>query len=164
METYIPRNQILELLKGVCQIFNGNKIVYLVCGSLAYQLITKEDITIHDIDIIVHEDDFDKLIELLTHSTLDLKPIKTEFSIHVNHKLLNGVDGKSFDISLDSYEHYYSQSGIDLNSYQGIDINGILVKVATIKTMIKVYNTALKGCNVEKFPEYERKIEVLTNI
>lgn len=160
----ISWEQILDLLKSVCQIFNDNGISYLVCGSLAYQLIIKEEVTIHDIDIIVHEVDFDKSIELLLKPELNLNPIKTEFSVHVDHKLLMGSDGKPFDISLDSYEHYYSKSGINLNAFQEIDIRVVPVKVAMVEDMIKIYKTALGGGNIDKFPEYERKIKVLSTL
>jgi predicted nucleotidyltransferase len=156
--------QTLELLKNVALVLNENRVNYLVCGSLAFRLVTGEPVVIHDIDIIVHEQDFPKLRELLSDQSLNLDPIQTEFSIHANHKSLVGDDAKPFDVSLDSFEHYYTETGIDIDQFKGMDINGVEVKVARIEDMIRVYKKALKGGNVEKFPEYERKLGILQSL
>ncbi|MDP2672171.1 MAG: hypothetical protein Q8O68_01525 [Candidatus Daviesbacteria bacterium] len=137
---------------------------YLVGGSTAYRLLTKEEIEIHDVDIIVYQRDFDKLEDILGNPTLNLNPIETEFSIHANHKKLMGDDSKPFDISFDSFEHYYSNSGFDVISHQEINIDDVLVKTASVDGLILIYKTALTGSNTDKFHEYERKIKVLQDI
>ena len=157
----ITWEQILDLLKKVCKVLNENRVDYLVSGSIAYKLLTKEELKIHDADIVVYKRDFDKLVSILSAPELNLNPIKTEFSIHANHKLWTVVDGKPFDLSFDSFEHYYSNSGFDVTSYKEINIDGVLIKTASAEDLMRIYKTALAGGNIDKFDEYKRKTIVL---
>lgn len=156
--------RIKQLVKKVSDVLNEASIKYLIGGSFAFKLLTNEDIDVHDVDIIVSDKDFDRLMVLLTRPELNLNPIRTPYTIHANRLILKGTDNKPFDISFDSYEYYYNDSGINLNNFLEIEIDGIGIKLTTREDLIKVYEAALKGGNVHKFDEYKRKISILNKV
>lgn len=75
-----------------------------------------------------------------------------------------GEDHKPFDVSLDSFEHYYKNAGIQVDNFEIIKVNGLDVKVISKEGLIKCYEIALDGENTDKFAEYKRKIGILKNI
>ncbi|MDO8577029.1 MAG: hypothetical protein Q7R82_01670 [Candidatus Daviesbacteria bacterium] len=158
----ITSEEKIRLLKQVCELFAKNEIAYLTYGSMAYLLLTNDDkMPIRDIDIIIKEIDFDRLIKLLSESNLFLNPIKTAYSIHANSLVYQGYDGKSFDISIDSYEHYFQIHEINFDDYQIIELDSIPIKIMKTKNLIESYRVGVRGQNEEKIEEYKDKIEKL---
>jgi hypothetical protein len=122
--------EILELISRVSALLNKNKVPYLIYGSLAYKLITKDEAgAVHDVDILVKQDDFDKLEQLLKDKNLKLNPVKSEFNIHANHMFFTGEDGKQFDLSFDSIDHYFRKFPIDLSDYEKAVLGGVEIKL-----------------------------------
>lgn len=72
----ITGSQVLALLQGICTLMDGNSIPYLVYGSVAYSLITDDQVEWNDIDIVVSESDFERLVIALGSSNLTWCPFK----------------------------------------------------------------------------------------
>lgn len=158
----ITQEQKIQLLRDVCDTLNQNGVDYLVYGSLGYRLLTgDESVQARDIDIVVKQDDFPKLAGLLPN--LKLNPISTLYTIHANSERYLGEDGKPFDISFDSYEHYFNQHNINLGNYIEVGLEGVKVRVVKPEDLVKIYDVGLKGNNEEKLQEYQDKIRKLTS-
>ena len=138
----ITNKQIYQMLSEVCDLLNKNNIQYLVYGSAAINLLAGEEKYINDIDIIVKETDFEKIKNVLPNS---FDPIQTKFNIHANSKEYSGKDGKSFDISFDSYLHYFNEEGVNFNNYVEKEIAGVAVKVIVEETLKRIYKKYPKG-------------------
>ncbi len=133
----ITLKQVYSLLSDVCKLMNENNIQYLVYGSVALNLIKGKENDVHDIDIIVKESDFDKIKNILPNS---FNPIQTEFSIHANSKEYIGKDNKPFDISFDSFEHYFQKESINIKTFTEMTIDEIIIKVMPVKSLNKIYS------------------------
>ncbi len=155
----ITRDQINNFAKDVCTFLEANNIPYLLYGSFAYNLLTGEEESVNDLDFIVKESDFPLLIQKL--SSLQVNPIETPFSIHANSTEYLGEDQKPFDISFDSYDHYFKPLNIDLNVNQSIDHEDYSIKILPIDKLTTLYEIGLKGSNKNKFESYQRKINKL---
>ncbi len=137
----ITKEGILQLLSEVCNLLNNENIDYLVYGSTADLLYGNKEIQPHDIDLIVKEEDCERIISSI--KTLNFNPIKTPYSIHANSIIYRGLDNKPFDISFDSYEYYFRKHNIDLNNFGTIYVKGINIKVMKLhdlKEKLKEYN------------------------
>jgi hypothetical protein len=95
--------EIYSLLEKTCVTLEEASLDYLVYGSAAYVAVTGDRVDIHDLDIMVRQSDFGRLASVLGQPGLALKPIITPFTIHANSLVHQGMDGKPFDISLDSW-------------------------------------------------------------
>ena len=151
----------LDLLKKIGKLFSENNIHYALYGSLAFNILTNSDKSVSDIDIIVYKKDFPQIKALLKERITEVIPIQTDHSIHVNHKIYLGQDGKPFDISLDSYEHYFKKQGLDLKNTNKISIKGTEIRVLSPEELLVSYEIATNGPNVHKHTEYLRKRDVL---
>lgn len=153
----------LQLLKDVCGLLNKNNLDYLVYGSSGYRLITgDQDVPIRDLDIVVKQSDFPQLTKSLP--SLSFNPIQTPFTIHANSLTLHGEDGKPFDVSLDSYEHYFFCHNVDLKNFIEIDLQSVLIRVMTAQDLIKIYEIGSRGSNQDKVQEYKEKINNLKKL
>ena len=158
----ITPKEIKNLCVEICELLKDLQIPYLLYGGMAYYLYTKdEDTEINDIDIIVSETSFEKTVNYIEDNKPLLKPIQTPCSIHINHKKLIGNDGKPFDISLDSYEHYFMKIGIDLASYDLSILNEKSIRTIPRESLIKVYEHATKVSEDKKAKKYLEKIRGL---
>jgi len=115
---------------------NKNNIQYLVYGSVALNLLKRQENDVHDIDIIVNESDFDKIKNILPNS---FDPIQTEFSIHANSKEYIGKDNKPFDISFDSFEHYFQKYKIDISNAEEIQLESVTLNILPKKDLLGLY-------------------------
>ncbi len=125
-----------RIVAEVCDLLNKNGVSYLVYGSVGVKLLMEEDLQVNDIDIIVMESDFEQLKQLLRKS---FNPIWTGFSIHANSTEYLGYDGKPFDISFDSYGHYFAKLGVDFSANVDKDVNGVTIKIMPQETLHKIY-------------------------
>jgi hypothetical protein len=155
---------IFRLLSDVATKLNGLQIDYLVYGSLAYLIHANvKSVRINDIDIIVSENDFDKINRIITKESLPYKIFVTPHAIHANHLELKGNDKKPFDISFDSFERYFSKYDVDFNNHTDHSIIGVPVKIITKDDLIKIYEVGVQGSNDAKIPEYQSKLNHLQN-
>lgn len=158
----ITPEEKIQILKNICELLEKNNLDYLVYGSMGYQLLTGDKgQPVRDIDIVVKQSDFAQLSELLP--SLKLNPIPTPYTIHANSVSYLGEDGKPFDISFDSYEHYFNQHNINLGNYIEVGLEGVKVRVMKPEDLVKIYDVGLKGNNEEKLQEYQDKIRKLTS-
>ena len=134
---------------------------YLVYGSLAYFLYTKENINVADIDIIISKNDFPKIQEQLRDSSY-YKVFCYEKTVHVNLVNINGGDGKPFDISLDSYEDYFLDKDFNLTEYQEFEYSGTKLKILPLVKLLEIYKQTAK--EHEKGLEYGMKVARLEKI
>ncbi len=125
------------MLSEICDLMNKNSIHYLVYGSVAMNLLKDQENDVHDIDIIVKESDFDKIKNILPDS---FNPIQTEFSIHANSKEYSGSDNKPFDISFDSFEHYFKNDSMYLSDFTEKNIEGMVIKVIQLGLLNSIYS------------------------
>ncbi len=131
---------VLNLLADIAGYFDALKVNYLVYGSIAYLIFTKDlGLYVNDIDIIVSKDDFDRISEVFANNDLPYNLNITENAIHANHKTLTGNDGKPFDVSLDSFEHYFEGRGITFEDFTSVKIDGAEVKVLPKNKLIELY-------------------------
>jgi hypothetical protein len=158
----ITRAEIFELLLRICDHLEQSDVPYLVYGSVAYALLTDDPVELHDIDIVVPESAFEALGESLKQPQLGLNPIVTPRSIHANSLQYEGPDGRPFDVSLDSWEHYFQTHGIDLGRYQRFGAAG--PRLMSVDDLIVTYEAGLTGGNTWKREEYERKIDRLRSL
>lgn len=135
MEIISPEN-ILKLLSKVCDLLSKNNIAYLVYGSVALNLYDGQNRRVSDIDIIIREADFEKITELLDDS---FNPIQTSFTIHANSKEYLGYNNKPFDISFDSYEHYFQGMDIAISEATDREVEGVKIKIMPLDSLEKVY-------------------------
>jgi hypothetical protein len=134
--------EIFKIAQTVFDVLNKTKVEYLLYGSLAVNLLTQDDKSkVNDVDIIVSEGNFPKLMVLLSDPKLELDPKRTAHNIHANHLRIKGYDNKPFDLSFDSYEHYFSDREIDIKSYTEKSINDTKVKTINREDPLKVYES-----------------------
>lgn len=134
----ISIKQTYNLLIQICSILNEHNITYLVYGSLARNLYSGNNNRVGDIDIIISEKDFSKLESLLNeHFNLGI----SKFNIHANSKTYNNEDGKPFDISLDSYEHYFIKDGIKFSDCSLVEVSDTKVKILSKEKLERLYDS-----------------------
>lgn len=156
--TPITRTAALALAGEVCALLEANAVPHLLYGSAAYALVTGDEATQPgDLDIIVRQSDFDRICGLLDGSALSLTPIRTPFSIHANSTAYEAPDATPFDVSLDSYEHYFENRGFEFGA--GQRLHGI--RVMSTADLIRAYEVGLGGANEAKKAEYIRKLKQL---
>lgn len=109
--------------------------------------------------MVVRQADFPTLIEILPD--LSFYPIQTPYTIHANSLIFKGEDGRPFDVSFDSYEHYFIPHNINLNNSFEVDLKSTPIRVMNTQDLIKIYEVGLKGGNQTKIREYEHKINNL---
>lgn len=156
--------QIEKLITQIAKLLDEAEIDYLLYGSLGYWLLTKQATLINDIDIIVSKKDFGKIVDAINKLDLEINPIVSENAIHANHLKLIGNDNKPFDISFDSYEHYFKHLGIDLNNYLDFAMKDAKLKLIAKQDLIKIYEIGVKSNNIEKSDGYKEKLKVLLNL
>ncbi len=133
----ISIKQIYQFVCEVCGLLNENNIPYLVYGSVALNLLNGQENEVGDIDIIVKETDFEKIKNILPDS---FSPIQTEFSVHANSREYLGRNGKPFDISFDSYEHYFQNENVDMNDSVIKEVNEISISILPPKPLKRIYS------------------------
>jgi hypothetical protein len=138
----ISSEQIKNLLISLCQIFQKEDIPYLIYGSTEVVLLTDNNFDkVNDIDVITKQSDFDRLSNFLKEPSLKLNPITTSDTIHANSLIYSGNNGQPFDISFDSYEHYFEHLDVNLNEYQEKIIDGVHIKIMPLKKLVQIYET-----------------------
>ncbi len=156
---------ILEVTTCVARVLNEVDINYLVTGSMAYRVVTGDELAlVHDVDIIVSQADLEQIERIFSQPSSEFVPYKSEFSVHANHKFLKGLDDQPFDVSLDSYEHYYQSMGIQIEDHQIINIAGTPVKVMTSDQLKQVYTFVIENRGPEKREENQRKLSILKDL
>ncbi len=161
----ISINEIRDLTKTICEALNRYEIKYLLYGSYAYSLLTKDSTTlVNDIDVVISDKTFNKVIEMIVNNNLGLKPIKTSRSIHANSLTYTDKNGESFDISFDSFEYYFKKLKIDLDNYFEINMEGINLKLIRPKDLIKVYKQGIRSSNTDKIEDYQHKLSRLESL
>lgn len=155
---YIEMERIVSEISNLLNIAN---VHYLVYGSFAYSVYIKEDLLINDIDIMVSQKDFNFIVTMLKESGLPYTVHESQYSLHVNHNHFVGYDGKPFDISLDSYQKYFSNLDLDFDNCFSKVINGVDIKFVNIEDLIKIYEIGSNGSNGDKIKEYKRKVRRL---
>ncbi|MPZ50018.1 MAG: hypothetical protein GEU75_12110 [Dehalococcoidia bacterium] len=155
----IKRDDVFTLLERVCQRLTLDGIDYVVYGSAGYALLTEAAIEPADVDIMVWQADLDRICTSLSEPDLALNSILTPFSVHANSLIYNGPDGKPFDISLDSWEHYFTEAGLDFGRYE--EVGSTKIRVMQPEDLLCAYEIGLDGGNDWKYDEYARKIDRL---
>ncbi len=133
---------VYQSLAEVCGFLNKENIEYLVYGSAAYLLYGDEEASVHDIDLIVKEKDFETITSFIKN--LNFNPIKTPFSIHANSTNYKGLDDKPFDVSFDSYEYYFQKHNINLSNFENIKVKDVEIKVIKKDYLKKIYMIGVK--------------------
>lgn len=145
-----PKNKrkFIRLMKfgkeivDICKRAGINPIVY---GSLAFFYYTKKkDIKVNDIDFLIPEDSFDKIIEILKK-----KKIKYVYSPEWHTLQIFKGDLK---IELDSTDFW--QKDLPKN-FKRFNFNNLEIRAVALKSLIKIYK---KASEVSKDnPEGNRK-------
>ncbi|MBD3363076.1 hypothetical protein GF362_05130 [Candidatus Dojkabacteria bacterium] len=152
----------IKLFAEISNKLSLKDIKYLLYGSVAYFLYTRdEQAEINDIDIIVKEKDFDKIMEIFDNFELPYKFFRTKHNLHANHLNIKMNDGKPFDISFDSFEYYFKDHGIRMGRLKKFIISETEIKTVILEDLIKIYKLGVCGRNLDKIKEYERKLCIL---
>lgn len=155
MNTYIPRNKehfqaLIGFLKDLLKICDGLKIAPVVYGSLAYAMHTQdESVDINDIDLLVPEVSFPKLIEKIA----DTGFLKFEETTYHSLKVFKD----ELKISFDAIEEYYKGLPDDFHKET---IHDVPVQIVGRQALIEVYK---RGRDTIPFKHdvYNKKLEVL---
>lgn len=132
-------NHILGILKET-------DVAPVVWGSLAYFLHTKDKkIIIHDIDFLVPEKSFEKIIKNLRNKNVNYRYTKKWHVI----ELFNG----DLKIDIDSIDYWYKGS----KDFKNFEIDGLDVKVVSLNNLIEVYKKASK-VSKDKPEDYRKKL------
>lgn len=158
--TYYPQNKeyfenllsFYEILFKLCENLKIKPIVY---GSLAYAFYTQDkEISINDIDLLVEEKNFDKIInELGKYSDLTFE-ITTYNSLKV---FLNGVK-----ITFDSIKHYYYDESL-LPDFIEVEINNHKFTIVSLDSLKIIYSKWVENIPIKR-EQYKKKLEKLSNI
>ncbi len=158
----ISQKQIEHLCSEISSILSKLQINYLIYGSMAFYIYSgRKMTTINDIDIIVSETRFGEIVNHIRSHNPELCPIQTEFSIHINHNQYLGSNEKLFDISIDSYEHYFEDYGIELARGEIHTLGGVQIKLIHKADLINLYDIFGSNSRVIKSKEYLRKVKAL---
>lgn len=134
---------------------------YLIYGSFAYSYYTGKNIDLNDIDIIASKKSFDNIKKALDKNP-NWKVYEWEKGLHINSAKHLGIDGKPFDISIDSYEDFFQHKGISLKDYQFLDKESN-IKLITLDNLSLLY-LRISQTDSEKKEKYKNKSDVLQNI
>lgn len=166
MEQRPSLDRLNELVQEISIALNEAGIPYLVYGSYAYQhYINDDDVLINDIDIIVNQSDFDNIQHLFEEKNLPYKLYVSEFTIHANHNQEIGNDGKPFDISFDSFEHYFSKFGVDIGKFtKKILSDEVITHLIKKDDLMKIYDFGSKDATNPKSEKYEARLTKLIDL
>ena len=114
--------KLLNFFEEIVRICKGIRIEPIIYGSLAVFIYTKNnDIKVNDIDALVQEKDFGKIIKTLKERKIKFKYDKKWHTMHIfkdKHK-----------IELDSIEYWLK----DLpHNFKKLNFNGISIKILNI--------------------------------
>ena len=152
---YKPRNKeyfskLLSFSKELFKIFNKLKIKPIVYGSVSYAFYTKDqNIEIHDIDLLVPESSFVKIIGEIKE---DKKLCYEETNYH-SLKIFKD-DAK---ITCDSIEKYYKNLPHD---FVEIKINNVPFTILSLKALTKIYKRGKAKASFKR-ESYSNKLEKL---
>jgi hypothetical protein len=162
-----PNLKIIDkLLEQILQLLNEANIPYLVYGSYALTHYIKSNaISVNDIDIIVSKSSFDHIEELFERNRLPFKLFVSDHEIHANHNSIIGNDAKPFDISFDSYEHYFAKYDINIDKYTKKHLSsGIVIHLAKKEDLLSIYNIGANDEFNPKKEQYKEKLERLLDV
>ncbi|QQR93361.1 hypothetical protein IPJ91_02795 [bacterium] len=117
--TTIDLLTIKTLGQQIANILDSNHINYLVYGSFGKYLHGFDIDKCNDIDIIIKEIDLNKIYEVFKS---DYNCFLYKYGLHANSKYFANYKNETFDISFDSYEHYFLDNGIKLNFHKDCQI------------------------------------------
>ncbi len=121
--------EILQFASNVLSKIEAEGIRPITYGSLGYLAYTNDNsIEVSDVDFLVPEEQFNKLIHILKNST----DIKIETTNYHSLKLLKD----DLKISFDAIEHYLQELPATFNE---VLINGIQYRVVQKSVMAEVY-------------------------
>ena len=156
--TYQPHNKeyfskLLSFAKELLEVCGKLKIKPIVYGSLAYAFYTKDEtINIHDLDFLVPESSFVKLIN----------KIKVSKKLHYEETDYNSlkVFKDEVKITFDAIEKYYN----DLpNDFINVEINSIPFTIVKLNSLKEVYNRG-KNTIPTKREQYSKKLKQLNKM
>ncbi len=151
IKIYPKNKELFTQLKAFCkeilEICEQIKVSPIVYGSLAYFGYTKNKETqINDIDMLVPEDSFEKMIKIL-----DKKSIRYHYSTKW-HTLQ--IFKEELKIELDSIDFWQK----DLpQQFETFDFDGLIVNVVSLESLRKIYKKASEASkdnpegNLKKF-------------
>jgi hypothetical protein len=152
---------ILDRLKSLRDVLDTTGIDRIYYGAYAYYLYTGEQLDIDDIDVMIHNKDFDKLIVALLISKLNFDVERTDHSMYVYlHEWKNDKD-ELIKISFDSYEHYFKRYGIKMSKYNDEYFKRYGLRIIPKEELIRVYKLGLEKAVEEKRGDYRRKLDYL---
>lgn len=153
-------DRINELLQEISVVLNEAGIPYLVYGSYAFQHYTYDyEVLINDVDIIVNQSDFENIQHVFEKKNLQYKLYVSDFTIHANHKQEIGNDNKPFDISFDSYDHYFSKFDIDISKFtKKILSNEVITHIMKKDNLIKIYEFGSNYTTNPKSDKYRARL------
>jgi hypothetical protein len=146
--------EVTRLAAGVCGLLAASSVPHVLYGSVAYRLRTgDQDAEPGDIDIVVSEANFDAICEMLLRARdLRFSPLNTGFSVHAASASLTTPDGLPFDVSFDSFEHYFARHGFDLLRFQTLRS----IRVMTDLDLVRAYE--ISTARGAKQADHQRKL------
>jgi hypothetical protein len=157
----LPKNKdkfirLLEFGREILGICDDLNISPVLNGSLAVFAYTKNtDINVNDIDMLIPEDDFSKIIPVLEERGI-------EYKLKEYHVLQVFKDDLKIDF--DSIDYWPKVWKIDLpQSYEIIQISGFKVRIIGLGDLIQTYKIG-SGGNEKRAEDYKSKLEALQKI
>jgi len=144
-EFFVRSKAFCEQVLDIC---NKVGITPVAWGGLAYFGYTKDENTvIKDIDLLIPEDSFEKIIRVL-----EKKKIRYKYSAKWHTLQMFKNDLK---IDLDSMDYWYKGP----RDFKDFDFDGLRVKTLGLEGLMSVYEKAL--ASKDKHEEYHKKFEAL---
>lgn len=128
------KKHFLNLLNFYKQLKRKLKITPILYGSLAYFIYTKDNkIKIHDLDFLIRENTFNKIIPILKKHNIKYNYSKEYHTLQV---LKNNLK-----IEFDSIDFWQRNLSMKSNN---IKINNTSLKVINLKSLTNIYKKASK--------------------
>lgn len=156
IRVYPANKEFFIRLKIFCRkildICEELKITPIAYGGLAYFGYTKKKVTINDIDFLIPENSFEKIIKILAK-----KKIKHHYSPEWH--TLQIFEG-GLKIELDSIGYWYKDMP---KNFENFDFDGLTVKSVSLEALKALYKRASETSK-DKSDEYHKKFNVLKKL
>lgn len=144
---FIRLKRFCRIIIGLCDDLGIKPIAY---GSLVYFVYLKnKNIKVNDIDLLVSEEDLEKLAKVLKQEKIKHRYLKKWHTIQIFQKDLK--------IELDSYQFW----SIKLSHSEYFDFGDFKLKIVSLRNLINIYKWASQNSK-DKPEEYRKKYKALS--
>lgn len=155
---YQPQNKkyfskLLSFAKELFEICKELNIKPIVYGSLPYASYTRDEtISINDIDLLVPESSFSKIIDKIKENK-ELRYEETDY-----HSLKIFKD--DVKITFDAIEEYYKDLPYD---FVEVKINDVLFTIIPLRALKEIYKRGKETIPIKR-EQYSKKLEKLNSV